>query len=199
MSVKSWKVISRTNTSGNGRTTHKRSPGLILTSDIALELLSTISLSAPWHLQKHTLPLLFSSLPDRPPTPTASVERLKSWRVLSTLGNLCVQPELFDTLVVRLTAILDFLLLQTSPPWNKHNAAYAYAILTTLFKTLTVKVDKHHADVVTYSNRLVPALYGLFISSCLSADDNVKIGMDPRLIDISAQVITLIVRMLPLL
>lgn len=76
-------------------------------------------------------------------------------------------------------------------------AAYAHAILTALARALRMKVDLEHPDVPKYIDRLVSRLYNLFIySALLSVDDNM-VAMDPRVIAIGAQIITLVVQTLP--
>jgi DNA repair/transcription protein MET18/MMS19 len=167
-----------------------------------VDLLLTISSFAPWHIQERTLPLLFSSLPDQGPAQTQTAERAKCWRILSALGKLCIQPELFETLVTRLLAKLDLVFRPSSLPSKssnpESNAVYAHSILETLLKTLTIKAGRQDVDVSKYVNHLVPALYSLFICSSLSSHGSCVIGMDPRLVNIAAQIITLIVRTLPL-
>ena len=78
-------------------------------SDVSLDLLCTISSVAPSHVSDNTLPLLFSALPDRAPPRDAEAERIRYWRTLASLKKLCTQPDLFETLVVRLSTKLDLL------------------------------------------------------------------------------------------
>ena len=83
-------------------------------SDVCLELLSTISSFAASHVSGNTLPLLFSALPDRAPPRDAEAERVKYWRTLASLKKLCMQPDLFETLVVRFSTKLDLLCVPSS-------------------------------------------------------------------------------------
>ena len=78
-------------------------------SDAILTLLSTIASYTPRHISQTTLPFLFTSLPDRAPQRTAESERLKYWRTLSFLKRLCLQPDLFEMLVVRILTKLDLI------------------------------------------------------------------------------------------
>jgi DNA repair/transcription protein MET18/MMS19 len=125
-------------------------------------------------------------------------------RILSALGRLCIQQELFETLVIRLSTKLDLVCV---PPISfakerrsdfEPNAAYAHAILTTLANSLQTKVDLGHTDVPKYIDRLIPRLYSLFIYSALLSVDNSAVATDLRVISIAAQVVTLVVQTLPI-
>lgn len=168
-------------------------------SDAVLDLLSTISISSPRHVEEQTLPLLFSSLPDIAPPRDASAERAKYWRVLSALSVLCVQPELFETLIVRLTTKLDLICVPSSNPASEGrdvepSAAYAHSILKTVAQTLSTKMDKNHPDVAKYVDRLLPRLYNLFIYSALLSSEQTMVATDHRLISITGEIITLVVQ-----
>ena len=175
--------------------------GLFLTpvrSDAALDLLSTISTSKPRHIQEQTLPQLFGLLPDHAPSREANLERATYWRVLSALRKLCVNAELFETLVIRLTTKLDILCGPASDNGAdiEPSAAYADSILKTLAQSLTTKVTMKHTDVPKYINSLVPRLYNMFIcSSLVSVNDNVVVT-DRRLVSVAAQIVTLVVQTL---
>ncbi|OBZ73673.1 MMS19 nucleotide excision repair [Grifola frondosa] len=172
-------------------------------SDPTLDLLSTVSAIAPEHVSQNTLPLLFSSLPDRAPPRDAEADRMKYWRTLSSLAKLCKQPDLFETLVVRLSTKLDLVCASPSvisdgpTPDVEPSAAYAHSILRTLADVLVAKIAMGHTDVVKYIDRLVPRLYNLFIYSALLDGRNDVVATDPRLISVAAQIITLIVQSLP--
>ncbi|KAH9930313.1 ARM repeat-containing protein [Fomitopsis serialis] len=153
-------------------------------SDSALDLLTTISVSAPRHL-----------FADRAPARDAQAERLKYWRTLASLTKLCKQPDLFETLVVRLLTKLD-LICDDSDTDREPNAAYAHSILRTIVDVLDAKVELGHADVIKYIDRLVPRLYNLFIYSALMSNGTYLVATDPRLVSVAAQVITLVVQTL---
>ncbi|KAI0352164.1 ARM repeat-containing protein [Trametes cingulata] len=173
-------------------------------SDAALDLLSTISAFAPAHVSGNTLPLLFASLPDRAPPREAEAERIRYWRTLAYLKKLCTQPDLFETLVVRLSTKLDLLCVPAASTDDQSSnetdlepaAAYAHSILKTLADVLSAKIDLGHADVVKYIDRLVPRLYNLFIYSALLAEDTPMVATDPRLLAVTAQIITLVTQTL---
>ncbi|KZT67370.1 ARM repeat-containing protein [Daedalea quercina L-15889] len=167
-------------------------------SDSALDLLTTISASAPCHVAETTLPLLFSSLPDRAPPRDAQAARLKYWRTLASLTKLCTQPDLFETLVVRLLTKLDLVCVPPNVEDGdmEPGAAYAHSLLRTVVDVLRTKVESGHADVIKYVDRLVPRLYNLFIYSTLMSNGTYMVATDPRLVSVAAQVITLVVQML---
>jgi DNA repair/transcription protein MET18/MMS19 len=137
-------------------------------------------------------------LPFQAPRRTETVERTKCQRILSVLSELCTQPELFEILVIRLLAKLESLRVIPDEATIEANAAYAYSLLTTLFNTLTTKLHKRHTDVSNYSNRLVPRIYALYIGPTLLSDGHFTLGADPRLVGKAAQVVSLVIRTLPL-
>lgn len=169
--------------------------------EMILDVLSTISVSAPRHVQEQTLPLLFESLPDHAPSREAASDRAKSWCVLSALSALCVHPELFEILVIRLTTKVDLICIpitKRSAEDEEPNAAYAHSLLNIIANTLSAKVDKGHLDVAKYIDRLVPRLYNLFIYSALLGEGQGFAATDPRLVNVAGKIITLVVQCLPL-
>lgn len=163
--------------------------------------MNTIGSIAPRHVLEQTLPLLFRSLPDTAPSRAAGGERRKCWRTLSALQTLCVQSELFENLVIRLTTKLDLICLPSAMAAFddiEPDAAYAHAILKTLSQTLAVKVQKKDPDIVKYIDRLVPHIFNLFISSTFLTNERPVITADPRLLQVAGDIITLVVQSLPL-
>lgn len=173
-----------------------------LVSEVSLDLLCTVSAVAPSHVSGNTLPLLFSALPDRAPPRDADAERIKYWRTLASLKKLCTQPDLFETLVIRLSTKLDFLCVPSpsSTPTPTEDlepaAAYAHSILKTLADVLSAKIELGHTDVVKYIDRLVPRLYNLFILSAIGAEERPMVATDPRLLAVAAQIVTLVTQTL---
>ncbi|KAL1941257.1 hypothetical protein VTO73DRAFT_7469 [Trametes versicolor] len=171
-------------------------------SDASLDLLCTVSSFAPSHVSSNTLPLLFTALPDRAPMREAEADRVRCWRTLAYLKKLCTHPELFETLVVRLSTKLDLLCIPSASSDEQSgtdlepSAAYAHSILKTLADVLSAKIDLGHADVVKYIDRLVPRLYNLFIYSALLAEEKPMPATEPRLLAVSAQIITLVTQTL---
>jgi len=160
-------------------------------SDAAiLSILTTISASAPRHVQDQTLPVLFSSLPDTAPPRDALNERAKYWRNLLALSTLCVHPELFETLMIRLTTKLDLICVPVVEKEDvEPDAAYAHSLLKTLADTMSKKVDSGHPDVPKYIDSLVPRIFNLFIYSALQPERN-WLANDPRLLRVGADIIT---------
>jgi DNA repair/transcription protein MET18/MMS19 len=140
-------------------------------------------------------------LPDQAPPREAASDRAKSWRVLSALSALCIHPELFEILVIRLTTKVDLICVPTTKPSvedGEPNAAYAYSLLDVIANTLSVKVDKGHLDVAKYIDRLVPRLYNLFVYSALLGEGHGLLATDHRLVSVAAKIIMLVVQCLPL-
>lgn len=172
-----------------------------LYSDAVLDLLTTISSIVPRHVSQTTLPQLFTSLPDKAPSRTAEAERIKYWRTLSFLKRLCIQSDLFEMLVVRLSTKLDLICVPATGAMveddHEPSAAYAHALLRTLADTFTKKVELGHADVSKYIDRLVPRLYNLHIYSAMVSNGDYLVATDPRLVSVSAEVITLVLQTTP--
>ncbi|KAI5995445.1 ARM repeat-containing protein [Pisolithus albus] len=165
------------------------------TTSNVLSLLSSIAVVAPQHVATQVLPPLFLALPDRPPPRDAHSQRAAYWRALSALSQLCTQPELFETFVIRLTTKLD--LLCSPLPRMEPAAAYAHAILTALGNTLSAKVSKSRpdADVPKYINTLLPRLFRLCLEAAIAKEQ--RLFADMRLLRAVARIIKLIVEASP--
>ncbi|KAL4245852.1 MMS19 nucleotide excision repair protein [Abortiporus biennis] len=172
-------------------------------SEAILDLLTSISVTAPRHISQTTLPLLFTSLPDRAPPRSAENERHKYWRTLAFLKRLCVQSDLFEMLVVRLTTKLDLIFSPTPLSSEEEtdeqvddepSAAYAHSILRTLADVLKIKVDKGDVDAQKYIDRLLPRLYHLHNFASLSTIERDWLAADARLVNVTAEIVTLIMQ-----
>lgn len=193
---------------------------MVTSSDAVLDLLSAVANVSPRSVEEQTLPLLFSSLPDSPPARNAIPERVKILNVLSALETLCVQAQLFETLVIRLTTKLDLICLPNapsamlSPITNEEvelHAAYAHWMLNALTKTLQKKVDREDPDVPKYIERLVPRIFNLFVCAAAAASEQnasveeevrwptrAVVATDPRMVKKAGEIVTLVVQSLPL-
>ncbi len=143
-----------------------------------------------------TLPLLFSSLPDQAPA-RDDAEGRENYRMgLSALSRLCAQPNLFETLVVRLSVRLSLLYAPvTAPEDTEPSAAYAYALLSTIADVLARKVENGDVDVTKYLDRLVPRLFNLALYGALVTTGNTGVA-DPRVIDVISRLINLVTQSL---
>ncbi|PFH51873.1 hypothetical protein AMATHDRAFT_74737 [Amanita thiersii Skay4041] len=169
------------------------------TSDALISLLAMIATTNSRLIEESTLPILFSALPDDAPTRDANVERAKCWRILNTLSKLCLQPDLFETLVVRLLTKLDFVCVPRSDAMLmdiEPNSAYAHAILKTISRTLSSKVEKGHADIQKHINRFIPQLCNLLIYSALVSDEQEMPAADHRVVGAAAEVVSIVVQTL---
>lgn len=105
---------------------------------------------------------------------------------------------LFETLVVRLLTKLDIVCAPKADNERLRNTeardAYAHNILKTLVSVLELKVNAKHTDVPKYVNQLVPRLFNLFIHlSVLSCTRDMG-KVDPRVIQVAGNAITLVVQ-----
>ena len=143
-----------------------------------------------------TLPLLFSSLPDQAPA-RDDVEGREKYRMgLSALSRLCAQPNLFETLVVRLSVRLSLLYAPATVPEDAEpSAAYAHALLSTIADVLARKVENGDVDVSKYLDRLVPRLFNLALYGAAVNTENTGIA-DPRVIDAISRLINLVTQSL---
>ncbi|KAL7416158.1 Dos2-interacting transcription regulator of RNA-Pol-II-domain-containing protein [Mrakia frigida] len=187
----------------------------------ALAGLAIISKIAPKTIEEITLPLLFSKLPDSPPPLEGEEDRVRYRRILSSLSVLCVQPPLFEILVVRITSKLDLLCSSTdhlldpaSPSTPRHgtqgvedlsmvdkpsrecDAVYAFALLSCLLNVLRTKVDAGHLDIPKYIDQLVPRLFTIFVLAALSTRSEQEIAADPRLVVVASRIIETVVQTL---
>jgi len=116
--------------------------------------------------------------------------------VLQLLARLCIQPTLFETLVIRLSAKLDILFSRGDDAEDTEPvAAYAHSLLQTLSRVLAVKVKANHVDIPKYLDLLIVPLYNLFVSSALKRPDG--IATNERLLVAAGKVISLVVQVLP--
>lgn len=169
---------------------------LLGTRDAALDLLKIISSKTPSHIAQMTLPLLFSALPDQAPGRDDAEGREKYRMGLSALSHLCAQPNLFETLIVRLSVRLSLLYAPAIVPEDTEpSAAYAHALLSTLADVLARKVENRDVDVPKYIDRLVPRLFNLSAHVALVTTGNTGVA-DPRVIDVVARQINLVTQSL---
>ncbi|KAK4683806.1 DNA repair/transcription protein MET18/MMS19, partial [Tremellales sp. Uapishka_1] len=127
---------------------------------VVINALTSISKIHPSIIESITLPLLFHNLPDAAPTVTETLQRDKYRSILASLSKLCIQPALFETLLIRITTKLDLL---SSRPASEEEVAYAYDLLRCLEGVVEKKLEEKHTDVVKYFEQLVPRLWGLSI------------------------------------
>ena len=111
---------------------------------------------------------------------------------LSALSHLCAQPNLFETLVVRLSVRLGLLYApETAAEDSEPLAAYAHALLSTLADVLARKVENGDVDVQKYIDRLVPRLFNLTVHEALVAPGSSSLA-DPRIIGVVARIVNLV-------
>lgn len=162
-----------------------------------------------------TLPLLFGLLPSSGPARNAYAEQAQYRNVLGSLATLCTRPSLFEILVIRLSAKLDLVCSPTRQAASgsggensdvECDAAYAYAILSTLRDVLQAKVDQKHIDIPKYADTLGEPIFWLFLRGSTVpsvivpgsvSGSSLAVTSHSRVIGMAAKIITLLVRHLP--
>lgn len=163
--------------------------------EAALDALVVISKLHPKIIEEGTLPILFTALPSEAPSANAP-ENSTYRKALSSLAALCVHPDLFEILTLRLLARLEGVCSTAFPDAGVHsrNGLYAHHLLVTLQAVLKAKVTAGHTDIPKYIEKFVPRLCGLFILPTLEAMDQGEVAKDPRLLIDAGKVITLVVQ-----
>ncbi|ORY34974.1 Dos2-interacting transcription regulator of RNA-Pol-II-domain-containing protein [Naematelia encephala] len=133
--------------------------------------LTTISRSYSSTIETVTLPLLFHHLPDTAPSLSDIDARSKYRSILDSLSRLCIQPSLFETLVIRINSKLDLLaptpISDVETDEQECNVAYCWDLLNTLLTVIERKLVAKHLDIVKYFDAIVPRLYGLCVEAAL--------------------------------
>jgi DNA repair/transcription protein MET18/MMS19 len=157
-----------------------------------VKALTAISVVHPALVENITLPLLFHNLPETAPG-IDKVEARDQYRdVLKSLSELCVQPALFETLVVRVTTKLD--LMSSSPSISSENdsaeyreceVAFIWDLLNALLGVIETKIKHNHLDVVKHFDRIIPRLNTLaFNAAGPSTQPTEPLFRDGRLLTI---------------
>lgn len=156
-------------------------------------------------VEEITLPLLFTTLPDRLSAENndkASLEKEKGTirRALGALAKLCDAPDFFDMLVVRLSSKLDLLCALKNQSKDSEeqeaNVGYARGIVNALIYVLQTKVQRKDRDTARHGG-LVPRLLGLVIESALRQDSyDGAVGCNRQVIQDIGHLLMLLVRCL---
>lgn len=154
--------------------------------DAALGGLERIARTHARAIEAHTLPFLLAQLPYTLPA-DADLVRIRD--ALGALARLCVRPELFDALVVRVCALLDTALGE--PRADAVRVGYACALLATLQVCLEAKRAAGHTDVPKYAAQLPLRLLALLRT------DDALVGADAAVVQQVSEVVTLVVPTLP--
>lgn len=169
-----------------------------ITSDI-LAILVTLSNSSPKLVEDITLQALFALLPDLPPSKDNIEAQDVCIHVLAALEVLCVQPDLFGSLVVRLLTRIELLVNRRVAEPDviveelNSSVAYVHAMFRTIYATLERKVERKDLDLAKYIERFVPRLYYLFLEPILISGRSKPVAESDALIGDGAKIIALIV------
>lgn len=174
---------------------HDVSEQLVSSEGDVLGLLNTITEISPTPVEDLALPVLMEQLPDRPPPREDTKAQARITSALAALRTICAHPVLFEKLVIRLSTKID--LVATAEGTGEMASAYICIILSTLSGLLNEKLEKGHADVGKYVERLVPALYSLFLRRIGEDESMEEIKIDIKVVDSAAEIISLVVSALP--
>ena len=174
---------------------HNVSEHLLSSEGYVLGLLNTITEVSRIPVEELALPVLIKELPDRPPPRDDTKAQAQITNALAALRTICVHPVLFERLVIRLCTKID-LVVATAGTENMVNA-YVHIILSTLSGLLGEKLEKGHADVGKYLERLVPSLYHLFLRGTGEDKNMDEVMLDVKVVDGAAEIISLVVSALP--
>lgn len=136
----------------------------VLRTEAVLGLV-TISQLSTRPIEDTTLPDLFAKLPDS--APAIGDEEARFWyrQTLKALSQICVQPGLFERLMIRTLFKLQNL-VENSPPktdvvGRECAVAYAYSLINTLSTTLRSKASLKHKDIPMFFDQLNPRMFSL--------------------------------------
>jgi DNA repair/transcription protein MET18/MMS19 len=178
-----------------GFVVHNVSEQILSSEGYVLGLLNTITEISPTSVEELALPVLIKQLPDQPPHKEDTKAQAGITSALAALRTICVHPVLFERLVIWLITKID--LVATAEGTGDMASAYIHIMLGTLSGLLSEKLEKGHADVGKYVERLVPALYSLFLRGTGKDEnmDGVELGV--KIVDDAAEIISLVISALP--
>lgn len=168
--------------------------------DAALDALVVLARRHPQAIERLTLPLLLATLPTSPLPMPGSAESDEYRRALEALAALCVPPDLFEILALRLSARLDESLAFIATPSSAEYIAaalYSHHLLATLRAVVQEKVKQGHVDVPKYAEGFAPRLCSMFILPTTFneyADGSRSVALDPRLVLDAGRVVNLVVQ-----
>ncbi|RXK38054.1 hypothetical protein M231_04724, partial [Tremella mesenterica] len=169
----------------------------------AIKGLITISKIYSSLIESITFPLLFHNLPDAAPTVSAVQAREKYRSILYSLSQLCVQPGLFQTLVIRITTKLELLASSPLPAEQdvqmsngagvvidarECTVAYTWDLLNCLSGVIDAKLAEKHVDVVRYWDQIIPRIYRMAVEGAISRIGPEPLFSDTRLLEMSGKI-----------
>ena len=167
-------------------------------SAAALDGLASVSQLFPKRIEETVLPSLFGRLPDRAPS-INDRPAIASYRLaLACLATLCVLPELFEVLLIRLLSRLESTcnFKTEEPAQHAQNNLYAHHLLTTLRVVLEKKIAAGHKDVAIRATSITSRLYGLFIPPTLTYEEIRTAATEPRILEDAGRILMLLVQQL---
>ncbi|GAA5964949.1 hypothetical protein JCM21900_001908 [Sporobolomyces salmonicolor] len=159
--------------------------------DAALDGLVEIARLYPRIIEQETLPILFAAFPSAVPAPS-SPESDAYRRALAALAALCIHPDLFEILSLRLSARLEEIV--SASPASDAASLYAHHLLSTLRAVLAAKIAAGHGDIPKYIEKFVPRLFSMFLLPTLGSLGEEEVARDPRLLVDAGKVVNLVVQ-----
>jgi DNA repair/transcription protein MET18/MMS19 len=129
-----------------------------------LEVLQTLSSLSPSSVEDVALPPLFALLPDKPPREDDIGTQTNCVHALTALETVCIHPQLFSRLLVRLSTKVELLVMDRQSDVEAI-VAYAHALLRTIYSALETKSARGDVDIPKYMERFIPRLYFLFLDA----------------------------------
>jgi DNA repair/transcription protein MET18/MMS19 len=167
--------------------------------DLTIELLALlqfISNSSPRIIEDTTLPSFFALLPDHAPSKDKDDDAyVRCVHALTCLGGLCVHPDLFSILLIRLFTKVELLMGTDYQDQQTVEDAigYAHALLKTLYSTIFIKYNAGDSDLPKYIERFVPRVYFLFFNATQDILAARPVSRNQIIVADAAEIVTLIV------
>jgi DNA repair/transcription protein MET18/MMS19 len=157
--------------------------------------LDEIARIAPTCIESITLPLFFHDLPDNAPDSDDDAPRDRYREILAALTRLCIQPALFETLIVRILSKVGSLVESTDID-VECQTAYIWDLLSCLSNVIVAKAERKHVDLVKHFDRIMPRLSELLIRPAVTSQGPTPFT-HPRLIGKVAELEETLVWQLP--
>ncbi|KAM0786372.1 hypothetical protein ACM66B_001840 [Microbotryomycetes sp. NB124-2] len=183
--------------------------------EIALTGLIDVSKLHSKPIEQSTLPILFNLLPTDPAAANfvgGQADHQDYRRPLSSLAELCIHPNLFEILALRLLTrletVVEFHESSTSSSASYQQVAlYGHHLLKTLLVVFKIKIEEGHEDVAKYVDKFLSRLFAMFIVPTVedgdggdeqrrehAGDGGQVVAKDPRLLRDAGKVVTVIVQ-----
>lgn len=165
---------------------------------IALDGLVEISPTLPLQIDEVVLPPLYHLLPNQAPSRQdhTGIDRYRM--ALAALAALCILPQLFQSLLIRLLSRLESICFASIAESDRiqygQQVKYAHHILTTFRIVIEKKAKAKHMDLMANVNDILPRIYRLFILPSVKPVETRSITAETQLIEDAGRIITILVQ-----